>query len=99
MARKYYFQNFSTNGIVSYTTYKGDLAGFPLNEGKLSWSSMVCSNNVNFIRRDIQTIISAAADCPIFAMFYTGNRKSKRGLTEMRSLLFIHLMLPESLHV
>ncbi|HNP23616.1 MAG TPA: hypothetical protein PKM63_06205 [Panacibacter sp.] len=35
MARKYYFQNFSTNGIVSYTTYKGDLAGFPLNEGEV----------------------------------------------------------------
>lgn len=35
IARKYYFQNFTTNGIVSYTTYKGDLAGFPLNEGEV----------------------------------------------------------------
>jgi hypothetical protein len=36
MARKYYYGNIVTDGIVSYTTYHGDLADFSLNGGEVA---------------------------------------------------------------
>jgi hypothetical protein len=36
VARKYYFGNILTDGIVSYTTYHGDLADFPLNADEVA---------------------------------------------------------------
>jgi hypothetical protein len=36
VARKYYFGNILTDGIVSYTTYNGDLADFPLNADEVA---------------------------------------------------------------
>ncbi len=36
VARQYYFGNIVADGIVSYTTYHGDLADFPLNAGELA---------------------------------------------------------------
>jgi hypothetical protein len=35
VARQYYFGNIVADGIVSYTTYHGDLADFPLNAGEV----------------------------------------------------------------
>jgi hypothetical protein len=36
IARKYYFGNILADGIVSYTTYHGDLADFPLNADEVA---------------------------------------------------------------
>jgi len=35
VTRRYYYGNMISDGIVSYTTYKGDLAGFALHPGNI----------------------------------------------------------------